>query len=134
MREIYFFHNKSTKVAVTNHHFMIGNQTYAMHHITSVKRGEVIADRTLPQVLIILGLGLIAYDLYRLYEVGTHFGFMLAGFVILILGIALLMNIHDEYSVMIKTAAGEDQPVVDTDQAYIDEIVQALNTSIISRV
>lgn len=131
MREIYFYDDK--KVAVTNHRFIIGNQTYAMHHITSVKRGETLANRGLPSFIALAGFGMMAYDGYRLFKVGTDFKLLILGAVVLLIGISMLMNRQDEYSVIIKTSAGEDHPVKHTDKKYIDTIVQALNTSIVSR-
>lgn len=131
MREIYFYDDK--KVAVTNHRFIIGNETYAMHHITSVKRGESLADRGMPSFVALLGFAMIAYDLYRLFKSGTDFKLLIIGMVVLLIGISLLMNRQDEYSVVIKTSAGEDHPVKHTDKDYIDAIVKALNTSIVSR-
>lgn len=131
MREIYFYDDK--KVAVTNHRFIIGNETYAMHHITSVKRGETLADRGLPSLITLAGFAIIAYDLYRLFKFGTDFKLLILGVLVLLIGITMFLNSKDEYSVIIKTSAGEDQPVSHTSKDYIDEIVQALNTSIVSR-
>lgn len=131
MREIYFYDDK--KVAVTNHRFIIGNQTYAMHQITSVKRGESIADRGWPAIITLAGFAIMAYDGYQLFKVGTDFKLLILGTVVLLIGISMLMNRQDEYSVIIKTSAGEDHPVKHANKDYIDAIVQALNTSIVSR-
>jgi len=131
MREIYFYDDK--KVAVTNHRFIIGNETYAMHHITSVKRGETLADRGLPSLVTLAGFAIMAYALYRLFKIGTDFKLLILGIFVLLIGITLFLNSKDEYSVIIKTSAGEDQPVTHTDKHYIDAIVEALNTSIVHR-
>ncbi|MCK0069133.1 DUF6232 family protein [Kordiimonas laminariae] len=118
MEEKVFF--DSNNVSVSNSRFIVSGQTYAMSNVTSVKTGTNV-DPKAPKILIII-IGLIT----------TAFSAVI-GLILIAVGIAILMSSKDSYSVILSTAAGENQALTSDDKNHIEKVVAALNEAIISR-
>jgi hypothetical protein len=121
MAEQTFFN--SGGVTVTNARFIVPGQTYAMSGVTSVKSSRHNPSRIGPIILIVIGVialaagknGIVAAILF------------LAG------GIAWWVLHKPKYSVVLSSASGEAEALIHKDEAFISQIVKALNEAIIAR-
>lgn len=121
MEEKTFFNKGS--VMVTNARFVVGDQTYAMSNVTSVKSGEIPGSQTIPMLI-----ALSAVLFFGLGTVGIIFA-------IVILGIALYAGskVKPTYTVILNTSAGENKALSSPDEGYVRSIIRALNDAIVSR-
>ncbi|PTQ92414.1 hypothetical protein C8P68_11214 [Mucilaginibacter yixingensis] len=118
--EVTFYQDRS--VTVTQSRYITNSKTYAMRNISSVHIFEIVKSRTFPVLLIIVGGLMMCADSARVL-----------GAVLLVLGIALLFVIKNEFAVRISTNSGEANSFISKDRAYIQTIVDALNEAIIHR-
>jgi multisubunit Na+/H+ antiporter MnhC subunit len=118
--EITFY--KDMNVTVTQSRYITHSKTYAMRNISSVHIFEIIKSKKLPVLMIIIGLLLLFSSDLRIM-----------GFIILLVGVALLLAIKNEFAVRISTNSGEANSIISKDKLYIQKIVNALNEAIIHR-
>ena len=119
LMETTFFQDAGT--TVTNARFMTNGQTHALSGITSVSAYTQEPNRFPPFVLAIVGvIGLVT----------THYLFGLVT-----LGVAVLwwIGLKTQYSVLIRTAAGESKVLTSPDGKRVADIVAALNNAIVHR-
>jgi hypothetical protein len=57
----------------------------------------------------------------------------IVGFIFIILGLIALVLRHKKYSVHIRTAEGEKDPLVSRKKDYVSQIVSAINTAVKTR-
>lgn len=121
MAEQTFYENNG--VTVTNARFIVPGQTYAMSGVTSVKSLRHDPSKKGPIILIILGL------------LGFAAGkdAMFVAFLMLAAGIAWLVLNKPKFSVVLNSSSGEAEAMTSKDQGIIQQIVSALNESIIAR-
>lgn len=123
MEEKEFYNNGN--VSVTNARFRVGSNTYAMNGVTSVKRGQTDPNKGAPVVLGIIGLIVIF--------VATALSAKAFGVLMVIVAIIWFKKLTPEYSVYLNSASGESQALSSKNQRYIDEVINALNESIVHR-
>lgn len=111
-------------VTVTNTRFIVPAQTFAMSGITSVKSFEERKSKTLPILLIVLGV----LTLLGARDAGP----LAVALAILAVGIGLLMR-KPTFYVLLSVASGEAKALSSKDGAWISKVVAALNDSIVHR-
>lgn len=118
--EINFY--QDVNVTVTQSRYITNSKTYAMRNISSVHTFEIVKSKTLPFILIAVGL------LFALIEDAR-----IIGFILLAVGFITLFLIENEFAVRISTNSGEVNSIVSKDKNYVQKIVDALNNAIIHR-
>ena len=108
-------------VQVTNARFIVGNQTYAMSGVTSVKAGSQPKKIGGPVILVLLGILLMAA------------GSILVGVLILALGVFISTLAKATYTVVLSSSSGELTALSGHTEDDIASVVRALNQSIIYR-
>ena len=126
MENVFF---QQAHVTVTNSRFIVGNQTYAMRNITSVQPVKYNPQRSGPITLIIVGFLTILIGFGKSSVGGT-----LCGLALLALGIFWWSRQRPTYGVLLTTSGGEVRALQHRDWPFIENIVTALNQSIISHV
>lgn len=109
-------------VTVTQSRYITQSKTYAMRNISSVHVFEIEKSKAVPILMILLGLPFLFSGI-----------FFWIGLILIGLGILLLFNIKNEYTVRISTNAGEADSTISKDKEYIQKIVNALNEAMIHR-
>lgn len=109
-------------IKISKLRFIVGNQTYAMSGITSVKSESVSPNIAFPLLLFLLGLLVLALEASPL----------IAG-VLIGCGVILLLTRYGKHSVTLGTSGGEIQSYVSRDKSFIQKVVAALNDAIILR-
>lgn len=122
MEETEFF--KNGNVLITNARFIVGNSTYAMTGVTSVKKNSVMPSRVGSIVLIIIGIIMLISmkDASRLW-----------GAAVIGLGVLAFKGAKAKHSVYLNSSSGEIQALESDDENYIDTVISALNQAIIHR-
>lgn len=109
-------------VSVSNSRFIVSGQTYAMSNVTSVKTGIEEASKGVGIVITLVGL-------FVLFGVPS----ILWGIIIIAVGVLAFMGAKNKYSVVLSTSSGENKALTSEDKTHIENIVSALNESIVSR-
>ncbi|WP_261464729.1 DUF6232 family protein [Serratia marcescens] len=112
-------------VLVTNARFIVGSNTYAMSGITSVKKSKIPAKRSPGIVMAAIGASVM-------YAADSK-GWQIFGGVLLFLGVVAFFIEKPTYVVTICSSSTETKALENKDEAYIDAVINALNTSIIKR-
>jgi len=99
-----------------------------MANITSIKRDIHPANRK-PGVIIAV-LGLIILLACVSFDSSTG---VIAGVVVLGLGILIAAMVKPTYFLKITSASGEAEPIKSRDKQYVDSIVTAMNEALIRR-
>ncbi|RZK25671.1 MAG: QacE [Flavobacterium sp.] len=118
--ETLFYQNGNVKV--TQSRYITISKTYAMRNISSVQTFQIIKSKTIPILLLIVGILILAF------ADGKIIGGLLS-----LLGVIIIVFNNNEYAVRISTNSGEVNSIVSSDKSYIQEIVNALNEAIIHR-
>ena len=118
--EVTFY--QDTNVTVTQSRYITHSKTYAMRNISSVHIFEIVKSKTLPIIMIILGV-LISFSSEA----------RVIGALLFIIGLLIVILSKNEFSVRISTNSGEVNSIVSKNRTYIQEIVNALNQAIIHR-
>lgn len=114
----------SPNVKVTNARFIVGNQTYAMNGVTSVKDVTVRPSHGGAIVAILVGLALLLAP-----DTGTK----ICGPLVIGLGIFLIVKAKPEHIVILHSASGETQALTSTDRQFIHDVMTAINDALIHR-
>ncbi|MBB4109655.1 DUF6232 family protein [Pedobacter zeae] len=118
--EVTFY--QDVNVTVTQSRYVTNSKTYAMRNISSVHIFEIIKNRTLPIIMVIIGFLMLFSESSRIL-----------GFILFALGILILVLTKNEFTVRISTNAGEVNSIVSKDRLYVQNIVNALNDAIVYR-
>jgi hypothetical protein len=121
MDEQVFFEHGNVKV--TNARFIVGSQTYAMNGVTSVKSSVTPPSRGGLIIAIVVGLLMLAGPV----------GMKLLGVGLIAFAAWMLSQQKSLHAVFLSSASGEVQALADTDDAYIDGVVHALNEALVHR-
>lgn len=121
MEETNFFNQDN--VSVSNSRFIVNGQTYAMSNVTSVKSGVTPPNRGVAVLLILIGL---------ICFLGSGTAYII-GIGLIFAGVIAWSSAKAEYSVILNTSAGENQALTSEDNLYIEKVIHALNTAIVSR-
>ncbi|GAA5646050.1 MULTISPECIES: DUF6232 family protein [Vibrio] len=109
-------------VSVSNSRFIVNGQTYAMSNVTSVKTGIEKANKGVGIIITLIGL----ITLFAIKSIGW-------GILIVAVGVLAFMGAKDKYSVILSTSSGESKALTSDKRNHIEDIVSALNESIVSR-
>ena len=109
-------------VTVTQSRYITQSKTYAMRNISSVHVFEIEKSKVTPILMILFGIPFLFS--------GNVFWI---GLILIGLGILIVFNIKNEYTVRISTNAGEADSTISKDKEYIQKIVNALNDAMIHR-
>jgi len=123
------YYSDEKGVRVTKTRLIIGNATYAMAHITSIKTAGKPANIIPGIILAIIGVSII------LFSITQHNMAMVTvvGVVILILGILWIFLSKPTCMLQITSASAETESLISKEQAYIDQIARAVNEALIHR-
>jgi Family of unknown function (DUF6232) len=122
MDERTFFEQGNVKV--TNARFIVGNQTYAMNGVTSVKSHVTQPSRMGGIIGVLIGLGI----LFGAEGMGRLIGLVIAA------GAAyFLYNQKAVHAVVLNSSSGEAQALSGNDADYINGVISALNEALIHR-
>ena len=108
MEEKTFFEHENVKV--TNARFLVGEQTFAMSNITSVSSSQDRHSRVGPIILLIVGFVMCCASI------------VVAGLIVMAVGVLWLMLQKTKYHVMLRTSGGETKALTSF----------ALNNSVLS--
>ena len=122
MEERTFFEQGNVKVS--NARFIVGNQTYAMNGVTSVKSHSTPPSRT---------GGIIAFIFGIVVLFAAEGSGRLIGLAIAVAAGYFLYGQKTEYAVVLNSASGEAQALTGTDETYINGVISALNDALIHR-
>jgi len=122
MEEKILFNEGNVQVSSTR--FIVGNQTYAMNGVTSVKSHVSKPNKVGPILGIIAGL-FIAFSAEGAGKVIGLGIAAVAGFI--------LYNQKATYAVVLNSSSGETQALADHDGDYISNVVSALNDALVHR-
>lgn len=109
-------------VTVTQSRYITQSKTYAMRNISSVHVFEIVKSKVTPILMILFGIPFLFS--------GSVFWI---GLILIGLGILIVFNIKNEYTVRISTNSGEADSTISKDKEYIQKIVNALNDAMIHR-
>lgn len=123
MDEVEFFNDG--KVSVSSARFRVGTNTYAMQGVTSVKRGQKDPNKLPAVLLVIVGI----FMLISADPVSTK----AFGVIMIMLGFVIFKLLKPEFSVYLNSSSGESQALQSKDRNYIDQVIEALNQSIVHR-
>ncbi|MBI1801039.1 MAG: hypothetical protein HY259_05535 [Chloroflexi bacterium] len=132
------------RVQVTNARACIHGKTYAMAHVTSVALIKIAPERFWGMLCAILGLmlaavffplGVIAPRINVLQDFDPLlFSFTGAlGLLAVVISLILLFRQKPDYAVRIGSASGESDALYSKDLTYIQQVITALNDSIVAR-
>lgn len=124
IEEKVFFSDRGVNVTTTLFS-LPNNNSFAMSGVTAVRAHKHIPSKTLPGILIIIGVvALIG---------GIQSGNFLFGLIMLLIGGFWFAYLKPTYFVVLSTASGETQALKDSSQDWILKVVEALNACIIYR-
>jgi hypothetical protein len=128
---------------VTTQEFITGNTTYLIRGIMEARMNQIYTSLIPGVTLLVLGILAIAAGFFQLLNSEEVVQFRMGGldmtlnriagfvgFILIILGLVALIMRHKKYSVHIRTAEGEKDPVVSTKKDYVAQIVSAINTAV----
>jgi hypothetical protein len=119
MDERIFFEYEDVKV--TNARFINGNQTYAMHNVTSIKPYEEPPNRLVGIIVLLVGLAIM---------VDASF---MTGVLVTAAAAFYLYQQKTTYQILLSTSAGETTALVTYQREYLDRVITALNSAIVHR-
>ncbi|MFE8048642.1 DUF6232 family protein [Brenneria goodwinii] len=122
MDEVEFYNNEN--VSVTNARFRVGENTYAMNGVTSVKRGKTNPSKAGAVILGIIGV---------LMVLSGSVSVKIIGGIMLIVAVLWFKAIKPEYIVFLNSSSGESQALSSKNEKYINDVINALNESIVHR-
>ncbi|MFD0912625.1 DUF6232 family protein [Methylophilus luteus] len=118
------------KLIVSSDELTVGNKTYPLSEVTSVRAGEVKHKKGLEFSVYIILLGLVI--IVTLYE--EHRGVYL-GSLLITSGAILTYRImkQTQYAVILTMKSGEHEVLVETDKPYIEKVSHAVSEVISKR-
>lgn len=111
---------QSGDVVVTNKRFIIGGKTIALAGVVSVSMMYTKPNRIPPIVLIIIGLICLSFS-------------ATLGVILIVLGGLWFWSQKTVYHVVLESAAGSNEALSSKDEAFIADVVNALNDAIVAR-
>lgn len=109
-----------SNVSVTNARLVIFGKTHAMAGITAVSILREDPSRTLPIVLIIIGLICFAFS-------------WIAAVILIALGVWIWISQKPIYHLVLESASGSQSAFSSKDFGYISEVETAINDAIVAR-
>jgi len=121
---------ESQGILVTNSRFIVDNQTFTMHGVTSVSSHTDPPSRKGPIITIIVGLIVL---LGGLAQGSQGIGAIVFGLIISAAGIFWFVQCKPVFHVLLRSASGEQKPLHSKDEHVITEVIKALNEAIVFR-
>ena len=128
---------------VTTHEFITGNTTYLIRGIMEARMNQIKTSIIPAVTLLVLGIIAVVAGFLHLLNSEEVVQFQLGssnmsldqvagiiGFIFIILGLVGLVLRHKKYSVHIRTAEGERDPLVSRKKDYVSQVVSAINTAV----
>jgi hypothetical protein len=110
-------------VKVTNARFIVSSQTFAMSGITSINVSEDKPSRTVPAVIIALGIiALLGGKAFLPYAIA-----------VIAVGSSWFALQKSVFHVLLTTASGEAKALTSNNKKWITKVITALNDSIVHR-
>ena len=122
MAEQVFYEDGDVKV--TNARFIVASQTYAMNGVTSVKSHTVPENR---------GAGILGLIIGVIIFAASSGGTRVVGLIVAAAGAYLIYAAKAEHAVVLNSSSGEAQALTSKDEAYIRNVINALNDALIHR-
>ncbi|HON53294.1 MAG TPA: DUF6232 family protein [Bacteroidales bacterium] len=113
-----YFENGDVKV--TNARFLTFGKMHSMAGVTSVAKYVISPSYKYPIITLVIGL--------ILFAVSWIFALIVTG-----VAIAWIVSLKKEYQITLSSASGSEEALRSKDEAFIDEIINALNQAIIDR-
>ena len=125
-------------ITVTQTRFIVHGETYTMQGVTSIRRGVEVEEQSkgCPIGLIVIGgISVLAGFISFSESVGAGIFTLLIGGAIIFGGVKWYQSKKTitTYTVTLSSASGEKRALAREDQAFIDQIVAALNKGIVAR-
>lgn len=120
-QETVFLNEKN--IRVSNSRLVLPAQTYAMSGITSVETGLEKPSKLYPIILIIIGV----------LALSTGMSGFIIGAIFIAIGAAWIYKLKDTFHMFLHTASGKTQALSSQDEAWIKQVVKAVNEAIIHR-
>ncbi len=111
------------KVTITSSQFVLENQTFALDNIKSIKTETTPPSRRLSGNIAIIGALCLSLDAL----------FFVIGLMLLAVAGFLWKNAKTRYSIILTTAAGDQQVLASDNEAYINQVFSALNQALAGR-
>lgn len=118
-----------SNVSVTTTRVMIGDTTYALRNITSVRMADTPGRIGCAITLLILGIVLLIGAFSGVGEKDAG-GLVIAG-VVIGLAVLWLFGARTKYHVVISSASGEAKALTSRNERYIQRIVNSINEAIV---
>jgi hypothetical protein len=122
-------------ILVSKTRFVVGAQTFTMSSVSSVRGVEISPNRTMPILLMLIGLFMSIFGVAAFSEVSKWVGvaMCLFGIASTFIAIVTLRRQKPEFVVMLMTASGEMAACGNTDRDFIARVLDALTEVIIVR-
>ena len=124
MEEQAFFEEGS--VTVTRSRIVIGNQTYPVANITSIR-----TDTVAPNLLGTFLLGIFGVFLL-LFGLSDSVGAFLVGAILLVVAIVRWRQAKATYTIFFGTAGGERRALESEDADYVNRVARAIDQALIA--
>ena len=130
-------------ITVTNTEFYAGSSLYNIDGIVNARMLLIKAAVTPVMLLLLIGIAAMVTGFMHIYSderindyyfanifiTANHLA-IIAGLLLLLIGIILSITIRDKYAVHIVTAEGEKDPVISKRKDYVYQIVKALQEAL----
>jgi len=120
------YYSDETGIRVTNTRVIIGDSTYALANITSVRKNITKPSRTGPIALGLIGLAIAVSG-------DGHWGMILVGVFLIAVSAIMWRGMNPTYHLQIVSSAGETRALESQDKDRIDKVIHAINEAIIHR-
>lgn len=111
------------KVTITESQFVVENQTFELNSIRSVKTATIPPSRRVSGNIAIIGALCLSLDAL----------FFVVGLMLLAVAGFLWKNGKTHYSIILTTTSGDQQVLASDNEAYINQVLSALNQALVSR-
>ena len=118
------FYENAGAVKVTNSRVVVGNQTYALSGITSVRFHQLKPKRLLPAVLMVGG-----FLLAKSNPDATVWQYLILSAP----GAIWLLAQRSTYTVELNSSSGESRALQSKKRDFIQDVVSAINQAIVAR-
>ncbi|MFQ5664642.1 MAG: DUF6232 family protein [Terriglobia bacterium] len=128
MKEEITFYSDGHGVRVTSARLIIGDTTFSLANITSVRKISTNPDRRGPLKFMVIAVGVL------FLAIALESGVLAFGAVVMGgLGVLWWKGQRPVYELHIASASGETAPLKSDDKNRVEKIVQAINEAMIQR-
>jgi hypothetical protein len=117
-------------IFISTSRFVAGSQTYAVSGITSVRAQVEHPSKKGPVITIVVGTFFVLSSFVAAHD--AYIGFLI-GLPLMALGVWAFRRRVPLYSVVLRSASGEQKATTSTNKELIQRLIGALNQAIIAR-